>query len=93
MNTAAPGGDEVWTTERAAEYLNAGPVDFGFSRKQVRRMAQDPGCQIRALPGITTPTGRRSWYRLLASTVRAERARLLAEAGFEDPGWFEGRPG
>lgn len=86
------GQDEVWTVGRAARYLNAGGVDFGITPKAVRFMAKDPKCQIRPVAGGTGPAGERTWYRLLASTVRAERARLLAEAGREDPDWPAQRP-
>jgi hypothetical protein len=93
MDTPAPVG-ALWTVGHAAAYLNAGPVDFQLSPKRVRLMAQDPSCQIRPVIGGTAVGGRRRWYRLLASTVRAERARLLAESGYEDPDWpVEGVPG
>jgi hypothetical protein len=87
MGTSAAGRDEVWTVGEAATYLNAGAVDFGLDPRDVRGMAKDPGCLIRPISGGTGPDGRRSWYRLLASSVRAERARRLAEAGFDDPEW------
>jgi len=86
MNTPAP-PDEVWTVGEASAYLNAGPVNLRSTPKRVRQMAQDPGCQVRAIVGGTTAQGRRRWYRLVASTVRAERARLLRESGYEDPDW------
>lgn len=85
MNAPAA-ADEVWTVGQAASYLNAGPVNLRFSPRRVRRAAQDPTCQIRVVAG-GTGGGRRRWFRLLASTVRAERARLLAASGFEDPDW------
>lgn len=80
-------GDEVWTVGQAADYLNAGPVRLVSTTKRVRRMAQDPGCQIRSIVGGVDTLGRRHWFKLVASTVRAERARLLGLAGFEDPDW------
>ncbi len=82
-----PAGDETWTVGESARYLNAGGVDFGFTAKRVRFMAKDPGCGIVAVSGGAVRGGRYTWYRILASTVRAERARLLAEAGREDPDW------
>lgn len=78
--------DETWTVGEAARYLNAGGVDFRIQPRRVRRWADDPGCQIRAVGG---GTGR--WRRVLASTVRAERARLLVEAGRLDPDWPTGQ--
>lgn len=78
METTPP--DETWTVGEAARYLNGGGIDFKISPKRVRLMALDPDCQIRDVSG-----GSRRWYRLLASTVRAERARLLAEAGRQEP--------
>jgi hypothetical protein len=69
---------------RAAEYLNAGGVDFGITAKAVRFMADDPDNQIRVRP---RSDGRTRWRRALASTVRAERARLLREVGRDDPEW------
>jgi len=86
MNTPAP-PDDVWTVGEALSYLNAGPVNLRLTRKKVRQMAQDPDCQVRAIAGGTSPAGRRRWFRLVASTVRAERARLLRESGYEDPDW------
>lgn len=76
-----PPSDETWTVGRAARYLNDGGVDFGITPKRVRLLAYDPECQIRDV------SGGRGWLRLLASTVRAERARRLAEAGRTDPDW------
>lgn len=70
--------DETWTTGQAAVYLNAGGVDFGYDARQVRQAADNPDCQIRAVR-------RGRWRRVLVSTVRAERARLLAEADRVDP--------
>jgi len=87
MDTSAAEQDEVWTVGKAADYLNAGGVDFGLAPRHVRMMAKDPNCLIRPISGGTTATGRIAWYRLLASSVRAERARRLAEAGFDDPDW------
>ena len=78
--------DEVWTVGEAADYLNAGGVNFGITPKRVRRMAKNPSCQIRAVAG-GTEGGQRTWFRLLASTVRAERARLLTLADRQDPGY------
>lgn len=75
------GPDEpTWTMGEAARFLNGGGVDFQFDARAVRRMADDPDNQIRAVT-----RGRRGWRRALASTVRAERARLLAAAGRADP--------
>lgn len=80
--------DETWTVGEAARYLNAGGINFRIEPRRVRRWADDPGCQIRAVAG---GTGR--WRRVLASTVRAERVRLLAEAGRRDPDWPAGQLG
>lgn len=80
--------DETWTIGQAVDWLNGGGVDFHFTRKSVRQMVKDPNCQIRAISGGMTPDGDRRWFRVLASTVRAERDRLLAEvaeAGVQDP--------
>lgn len=74
-----PPSDETWTVGRAARYLNGGGVDFKITPRRVRLMAYDPDCQIKDVSGGA------GWLRLLASTVRAERARLLAEAGRDDP--------
>lgn len=74
--------DETWTVGEAARYLNAGPVDFQIQPRKVRRWAESPQCQIRA---VRAADG--AWRRVLASTVRAERARLLALAGYRDPEW------
>lgn len=93
METPRAGQDEVWTVGRARAYLNGGPVDFHLTAKLVREMAQDPGCQIRPISGGTAASGRPRWFRLLASTVRAERARLLRAAGFDDPDWPAGGGG
>lgn len=87
MDTPAGRGDEVWTVGEAATYLNAGGVDFGFTSRRVRSLAGDPGSLVRAVSGGTPAEGRRRWYRLLASSVRAERARLLKAAGLDDPNW------
>ena len=92
MSTSAEGRDEVWTVGQAAAYLNAGRVAFGFRPRDVRMMAKNPDSLIRAISGGTDASGRSSWYRLLASTVRAERARRLAEAGFDDPEWPTSAP-
>jgi hypothetical protein len=86
MDTPAS-ADEIWTVGDAVAYLNAGPVNLRVTRKRVRAMADDPACQIRSIRGGTSAAGRRTWYRLVASTVRAERARLLRESGYEDPDW------
>jgi hypothetical protein len=80
--------DETWYVGEAARYLNGGGIDFGIDGRRVRRWADNPECQIRAVGA-----GRGRWRRVLASTVRAERARLLAEAGRVDPGWPGGQPG
>ncbi len=83
----APAGppEQTWTMGAAAAYLNAGGVDFGISARDVRRMADDPGNQITA----TSRGGPGSWRRAAASTVRAERARLLRDLGRRDPEWPE----
>ncbi len=78
MASAPP--DETWTVGEAARYLNGGGVNFGITPKRVRMMAKDPECLVRDVSG-----GGRQWRRLLASTVRAERRRLLTAAGREDP--------
>ena len=78
MSTSPPPSDATWTTGQAAVYLNAGGVDFGFTARKVRALISTPDCLIRA-----SRPGR--WRRLIVSTVRAERARLLAAAGVEDP--------
>lgn len=82
---STPQDDEIWNAGRALRYLNSGGIDFGITRQRLRRMILDPECQIRALSGGADGHGGRSWFRLLASTVRAERARLLDEAGRDDP--------
>jgi hypothetical protein len=87
MDNPADHGDEVWTVGEAAAYLNAGPVNFGITPKRVRFMAKDPDRRIRAVSGGAQVGGRRTWYRVLASTVRAERASMLKAAGYEDPEW------
>lgn len=74
--------DETWTVGEAARYLNSGGIDFRIQPRRVRRWAENPECQIRAIR-----TGDGTWRRVLASTVRAERARLLADAGRRDPDW------
>lgn len=79
---SAPAADGTWTTGEAAAYLNGGGVDFRITPKAVRQMADDPDNQVAAVRG-----GGGRWRRLLVSTVRAERARMLAEAGREDPEW------
>lgn len=78
--TSQPPGDETWTVGEAAAYLNAGGIDFRIRPRTVRRMADNPESGIVAVEG-----GGGRWRRLLASSVRAERARLLAQAGREDP--------
>ena len=80
MSDTTPPPDETWTVGEAAAYLNAGGVDFGYDGRAVRRMADDPECQIKIVSG-----GNRRWRRVLASTVRAERRRLLDAAGRSDP--------
>lgn len=81
MSITTPPPDETWTVGQAAAYLNAGGVDFKLDPRAVRRMVDDdPDCVIRIVSG-----GNRRWRRLLASTVRAERRRLLAQAGRPDP--------
>ncbi len=82
--TPAAAHDETWHVGEAARYLNAGGIDFRISPRRVRRWADDPECQIQAVSG-GGGTGR--WRRVLASTVRAERARLLEKAGRVDPDW------
>lgn len=74
--------DETWTVGEAARYLNAGGINFRFTPRRVRRWADNPECQIRAVQ-----LGDGTWRRVLASTVRAERARLLEQAGRRDPQW------
>jgi hypothetical protein len=74
--------DETWTVGEAARYLNAGGIDFGIEPRKVRRWVNNPACQIAA---VQPATGQ--WRQVLASTVRAERARLLAAAGRQDPDW------
>ena len=76
----APAGDEVWTVGEAATYLNAGGIDFRIKPKTVRRWADDPRKAITTAAG-----GNGRWRRVLASSVRAERARLLRSVGREDP--------
>ncbi len=75
-------GEVTWTMGKAAAYLNAGGVDFGFDARAVRRMADDPRNPIHAVGHE-----RRRWRRALASTVRAHRAALLSQAGIRDPEW------
>lgn len=83
-----PAADETWTVGEAARFLNGGGVDFGITPKRVRFMAKDPECGITAVSGgAQKPGGRYTWHRIIASSVRAERARLLAQAGREDPEW------
>ncbi len=81
---SAPDSDEIWTVGEATTYLNAGGLNFRLTVRQVREMADDPNCPVRALSG---GQGSGKWRRLLASTVRAERARRLAAAGRSDPEW------
>jgi hypothetical protein len=76
------GSEETWTVGEAATYLNAGGIDLGINAKAVRRAADNPDNQIRAVSG-----GGGRWRRVLRSTVRAERARLLRRAGVDDPEW------
>lgn len=78
--SSAPAADGTWTTGEAAAYLNGGGVDFRITPKAVRQMADDPGNQVTAVRG-----GGGQWRRVLVSTVRAERSRILAEAGRVDP--------
>lgn len=81
MSNTTPPPDETWTVGQAAAYLNAGGVDFKLDPRAVRRLVDnDPDCVIRIVSG-----GNRRWRRLLASTVHAERRRLLALAGRPDP--------
>lgn len=75
-------GDEVWTIGEATVYLNSGGVDFRIKPKKVRQWADDPGGPVALVAG-----GQGRWRRVLASSVRAERARLLREVGRDDPGW------
>jgi hypothetical protein len=79
---SAAGGspDATWTTGEAAAYLNAGGVDFGFTARKVRQLTSHPHTLIRVIRV-------HRWRRLVVSTVRAERARLLAEIGRVDPDW------
>lgn len=73
--------DEVWTVGEAAKFLNAGGVDFRISPKTVRRWADDPSQGI-----VLASGGQGRWRRVLASSVRAERRRMLAELNRVDPG-------
>ena len=84
MTTGSPAPDEIWTVGEATAYLNAGGVDFRIKHRQVREMADDPSCPVQAVAG---GHGSGRWRRLVASTVRAERARRLAELGRSDPDW------
>ena len=84
MAAETPPPEELWRVSDAVRYLNAGPVDLKINHRAVQRMADNPNNRIQAFR--PDDDGHR-WRWLLASTVRAERARRLAVLGFDDPEW------
>lgn len=84
--TEPSGTEEVWRVGAAAQYLNAGGVDFGITPRKVRRWAGDPNRLIKG-----TSSGRYAWRWVTAASVRAQRVRLLADLGRHDPA-LDGRP-